>query len=221
MIHAQDAVVFAPCVGAEEAVGREWSECHNTLILSDFDGWLNDVAFLGSHDVAVAGMRVEAEHRNLRGVDLEIVDQRLIYKHQLLDNQFFIDCARHVFQRDVVGDETDAHLMVDKKRNVFIIREKRFDVVGLALEFELFRLHVGFVDRSRYQGVDETVAEVVGGQLQGCERRFSRDRSGESRLHLQLFIGVIDDVDALRLSLRRVANHGVRHLFHAEIFLVI
>ena len=121
----------------------------------------------------------------------------------------------------MVRDETDAQLIPNQQRNIFTFREIRFDKIGLAVEFILIRLNVAFVDRSRHHCIDETVTQVIGGKLECRKRRFPRYRSGKPRLHLQLLIGVIDDVDALRLCLRRVTNNSVRHLFHAEIFLVI
>ena len=110
------------------------------------------------------------------------------------------------------GHDTDPELVGDHEHQHVINSEFLLEIFSMPGVSETLGHHGLLVDRSRHQHIDVTVLDVLHSALKRPDGRFSRLRSGLSRLDEHIVRKAVDNIDLLWLSILGALDHISVHL---------
>ena len=221
VVHRQRRIETAVVPESEIAVGGVGTEGEDAFLLRLEDGREDDVLLFVAKQAAVAAVRVQAQHGDLRPRDGEVALQRLVHEAELGEDAFLGDGRRDVLQRDVAGGHGDPQLGRDHDHRDLLGAEGVLEVLRVAGVAEALGRHRPLVDRAGDEDVDVAVLEVLHGRRQGQHCRLGGVGAGLAGLRVEVLRQAVDDVDALLVDvLRRVDDVGVHLLDLVELLAV-
>ena len=91
VVHCKHSIELAVVAKSEESIRRIWTECKDSFFIRSLYCRKDYLLLFISKQSAVAAVRVETQHRNLRRVDTEILSERITH-----DMQF----SQYLFRRE-------------------------------------------------------------------------------------------------------------------------
>ena len=85
----------------------------------------------------------------------------MVQNLQLVEDTILRDDRRHIADRLVIGHKTHAQIFGHHHHHGFLVSaEIVLEKLGLAVEFELVRLDIVLVDRSRHNSIYQVVLQI-------------------------------------------------------------
>ncbi len=223
VVHGHHGVVEPVGTDPEEAVGRERSEDQIAPTAGFFERGNDRLVLLAAQHAPVAGMRVQAEHRDLGPIDPEILNQAVVNDLDRLQNSLAGHPFRHVPDRDVAGHQSDAQVVRHHHHRVAPGTRQAGDELGMPGIFITGQRDRFFRDGCRHHGVGPAVQTELHGAPHGFHRQLSALCRDFAKFHFRrLPPGHIHHDQPLRRDpLGHLLDHlqlGERQLQHFGVF---